>query len=106
MVEAPLSRERYLLSTLPIETRMTADKLTKQLATRELERYQEPHMSIRGITLNMGPDPKLWQTVLGLELGDVVTVRRRPPGGGPLLSQVSRIERIRHDFDTTPGRRW
>ncbi len=67
------------------------------LAEWWLNRYKDAHQRITSITIAPSRDPtNLWPQVLGRELGDHILVRRRPPGGGPLIEQESVIEQIVH----------
>lgn len=67
------------------------------LAKWWLSRYKDALQRIASISIEPMRDPtNLWPQVLGRELGDHILVRRRPPGGGPLIEQESVIEAISH----------
>lgn len=67
------------------------------LADWDLYKYKNPTQRVSAMTIMPSRDPtNLWPVVLGLEIGDHVTVKRRPPGTGPVISQESVIEGIDH----------
>jgi hypothetical protein len=69
-----------------------------------LYKYKAPQPRVASITIVPSRDPNnLWPQVLGREIGDHITVNRRPPGGGPVISQESVIEGIEH---TAVPRQW
>jgi hypothetical protein len=85
----------YYPLTLSADTRLASPVDAADLARALVEDYKAP--TPRVATLEHGPplDPAaLWPRLLGRDLGDVVEVRRRPPGGGPLFAQRSRIEGV------------
>jgi len=63
-------------------------------------RYAQPQQRPEVVTFSPSSDPNLWPFVLGAEIGDLVTVNRRPPGA-PMVSVVGFIESIAHNI--TPG---
>ncbi len=98
---------RYLIpATLAVQNLMTADVCALSLAQALLERYRDPRPRITGMTVDPRPDPAAWQAVLGLDLDDLIVIRDRGLGAGPMVEQTSVVEGIQHDFDTRPGRRW
>lgn len=65
-----------------------------------LTRWKDARLRFTQLQINPRMDPdNLWPHVLGRELGDRITVKRRPPGGGAVMSQVCFIEAIRHEVD-------
>lgn len=69
----------------------------EDLANYLVSQYKEPALRVRSILIKPQSDPtNLWRQVLGREIGDRVTVRRRPPGGGSMIEQQSIIEGIEH----------
>lgn len=63
----------------------------------ELALYKDFHPRITSMRLDGTYQPStVWPQALGRELGDRVTVRKRPPGGGTMIEQVSFIESIEH----------
>jgi hypothetical protein len=57
-----------------------------------LSNYQDPYRRIDSIDLRPRMEPLLWPHVLGREIGDRITVKDRPPGGGAVNTQGCHIE--------------
>jgi len=83
---------------------LTSDIETKDMADFLLGSRKDPHYRFRGLTVQPLDDNTLWAQVLGRELGDRITVKKRPPGGGNVLSQDVHIESISHEVG--PARQW
>lgn len=67
------------------------------LAGWVLYKYKAPQQRVVQITITPSRDPNnLWPQCLGREIGDHIIVKRRPPGGGAVISQESVIEGIEH----------
>lgn len=65
-----------------------------------LSRYKDPFLRVASITIKPRRDEAtLFPQVLGRELGDRVTVKRRPQGIGTVISQECHIEAIAHEVD-------
>lgn len=63
------------------------------LAAYLIGAYRQPGLRAGSIQLDADINPAtLWPHVLGRELGDRITVRRRPPGGGAAIDQPSHLE--------------
>lgn len=74
------------------------DSQLDSLASWMVNRYKDPNYRIRSMIVQPQRDPDdLWPQVLNLEIGSRVTINRRPPGGGTLITQESIIEGIEHD---------
>lgn len=61
--------------------------------------FKDQRRSVRELTVGpaiAGQESIVYPAMLGLELGDVVTVKNRPPGGGAVFSQVCAVEGIEH----------
>lgn len=77
----------------------TSDLEMWDRANWALNHYKTPLTRVRGITVTPLSDPvNLFPQALGRALWDRITVKRRPPGGGPVFTQDSIIEGIRHKF--------
>lgn len=75
----------------------SSDAEVGSLANFLVFKYKQPQTRVTSILIDPQRDPtNLWPQVLGREIGDVVTVKRRPPGGGAVISQLSVIEGIEH----------
>lgn len=60
---------------------------------------RKPELRFSSITIDPRLDPtNLYPQVLGRQIGDRITVRRRPPGGGTMLERDCFIRGITHDF--------
>jgi len=89
----------YERGPLPVSTSQAKDA-----ASWLLSRYKDPHPRFKSMTLSpIGAEDTMYPQMLARRLGDLVTVVRRPPGGGPATTVVCRIEGISHDFT---GRSW
>lgn len=65
-------------------------------------RYSQPRLRIHSMKLVPEAAPSsLWPKALGLELGQRITIKRRPPGTGT-LTQDSYIESIAHSYSASP----
>lgn len=59
---------------------------------------KDPEYRFEALTINPLTDPaNLFPQVLGREIGDRITVRRRPPGGGVLIEREVLIRGIAHE---------
>jgi hypothetical protein len=73
----------------------------KQLARWLVARYKEPGVRVDRIAVLPRASTKLWDledNVTGLDLGSLVRVIRRPPGGG-VFSDRFHVEGVEHDID-------
>lgn len=77
-----------------------ADAEAVDMAYFLLSRYKQPFARPDALTLTPVRNPAIWSTVLGLEIGDLVRVKKRPIGG-TAISVDCFIERIEHSFDAT-----
>lgn len=93
----PASQLAYLTSTLSRTGQLfNNDNESQVKADFELALYREFRPRIVSMVFGGIYQPALvWPQALGRELGDRVTVRRRPPGGG-LIEQESFVEWIEH----------
>jgi hypothetical protein len=72
------------------------------LANDLLGRYSTPRLRPERLVVRPRPqDPELWDLVLLAKLNDHLTVNRRPPGGGDVMTLDCRITGIDHSI--TPG---
>jgi len=76
----------------------TVDTEVTDAANFRLNRRKAPALRVAQMTIMPDRSPALlWPQVLGREIGDRITVKRRPPGGGAVITQESYIEGIAHD---------
>ncbi len=100
-----VSQATYFLSSKVESGYLQAfDSDLQSLAKWWLARYKDAKERVTSITIMPSRDPNnLWPQVLGREIGDHILVNRRPPGGGPVISQESVIEQIVH---TASNHQW
>lgn len=78
---------------------MQTDQVAAGWARRVLGTAKDPKLRFVSLTVDPRADPKrLFPQVLGRRLGDRITVRRRPPGGGALIERDCFIRGISHDY--------
>jgi len=95
--EDAASEVRYFTrARLESSLRLSTDPQALSLAQALVGQYKEPALRVRSITLHPQGDDLLWPHVLGRVLGDRITVRRRPPGGGAMIEEDVHIEAISH----------
>jgi hypothetical protein len=60
---------------------------------------KDPELRFADLTVDPAAQPAdLWPQVLGREIGDRITIKRRPPGGGATISRDVFIRGITHTF--------
>lgn len=96
--EDTASRDAYLTrihrrTDLLLETDAAAADYSDAL----LNRLAQPEQKFTSLVVNLRADPRLWDKVLGRELGDRITAVRRPPGGGAPIQRDSYIRGIEHE---------
>lgn len=71
------------------------DGYAMALAGFMVERYKQPQIRAGAIALDPEADPTaIWPLVLNREIGDRLTVKRTPPGGGGAISQLGSLEGV------------
>ena len=79
---------------------MTTDSEAESAAYYLFGRYSIVGVRIEAITISPERDATTqYPQVLGREIGDRITIKRRPPGGGNVLTQDAIIEGIEHTAD-------
>lgn len=100
----------YYALTLSVDTRLASAVDAADLARALVDDYKEPAPRVAALEHGPALDPAaLWPRLLARDLGDVLEVRRRPPGGGPVFAQRSRLEGValRYDAgDRVDAARW
>lgn len=67
-----------------------------------LSRYKDPHARPETITLTPARNPSVWAVALGLEIGDLVRVKKTQLGA-PQITIDCFVERVEHNFDAQTG---
>lgn len=79
---------------------METDSVAADYAAWIVHLSKDAELRFSQIVIAPQTDPdNLWPQVLGRQLGDRITVRRRPPGGGDTIEQDVYIRGIAHDVD-------
>lgn len=107
VVDDATSQAQYFLRTLTYTNTLQAyDSTAKAMASYLLSISKQPLLEVISMDLDGTADPtNLWPHILQREIGDIVTVVRRPPGGGTPISQVSMIQGITTSY-TAEGGDW
>lgn len=72
-----------------------------------LAQYKDAALRFKRLTINPQTLPtNLWPAALDRDIHDRITVKRRPPGGGNVISQECFIEGVEHVIDGGPVTRW
>lgn len=101
VIDDDASQDEYRVRALsPLDGLLNVSDLElADLLTYRAKRYAQPMSSVRRVRLHPAAVPALYPYVLGLGLRSRITVKVQPPGGGPVFSQESHIERITHEVD-------
>jgi hypothetical protein len=92
------SIKQYFTRTLDKTSGVASISQCEAEVTWTLENYAQPRLRLARITIVPSANPDLWPVALGAEIGDRVTVKRRPfNDGGDTISLDCYIEQIRHE---------
>jgi hypothetical protein len=94
------SQKKYFVRALSRTSYANADTDAVDQANWLLARYKDPHLRVTGITLDPASNPSVWPTALGVDVGDVVSVTRRPTYA-PAVTGTFVIQEVAHDV--SPG---
>jgi hypothetical protein len=89
--------------TLPVTARLRDGNDAYGLAWALQGRYAAPRMRVEQVVIDAASNPDAWRFCLGVEVGDLVTVKRRPLGA-PAISQLCRVLRIELAHGPSAGR--
>ncbi|MGH3369824.1 MAG: hypothetical protein ACRDPR_07465, partial [Nocardioidaceae bacterium] len=95
------SARRYTQRTHSRTARLNAPEDAYGLSHALLARYKTPRLRAGSVEINAASNPKVWRFCLSVEVGDLVTVKRRPMGA-PMITQTCRVLRVTPDIG--PGR--
>ena len=88
-----------------LEVSMTTENDAARYATFLLSQFADPQFSFGSMTIIPKRDPSnLWPQALGRELGDRITIKLTPPGGGARIERDVFIRSIEHSV--RPGLDW
>lgn len=105
VVEDTASQSSYLTRTYTrTDLLHEADSESLDYAGYLLHQASEPELRFASLTLLPSRDDGLWAQALGREIGDRVTVVRRPPGGGDPIERDVIVRGISHEV--TAELRW
>lgn len=99
------SQDEYFIRTLARTVPLTSDVESLSQAKYLVSRFKDPIVRLT----HLGLDPEgylpeqVWPQALGRELGDLITVRFRPVGGGAAIDQESQIHGIEHRWSAETG---
>jgi hypothetical protein len=104
-VEDTTSRTKYFKRSAPAQSDLLLldDATVTTHANELLAKYKDAQLRIISITLD-GADPMAQTQMLLREIGDAITIKRRPPGGGAVISQLSYIQKI--EVSARAGETW
>lgn len=89
----------YFRRSYSLNPKIATDVEAKDLADFILGEYKDPRLDVKELTLEgRMSGTALWPQLLGRELGDRITIKRTPPGGGSRISTDNHIESINHDY--------
>lgn len=104
-VEDADSIAEYLRLSFAKDVLYTDARVAQGHAEYILSRYKDPMLRVASITIKPWRDPdNLIPQVLGREIGDRITVKRRPQGVGDPIVSESLIEAVSHAF--SPSGTW
>lgn len=90
----------YGLRSKSIQTQIRNLLELRNLAEFMVLRYKDPVLRAKQFSVNAERAPTtMWPALLGLEIGDRVTLQRTPQNVGSQISTVLLVERIQHDID-------
>lgn len=96
------SQMAYGLRSQQLTPLATSDNDVLAQMQWKLAQFKEPLNRLESITVMPGEDTGFWQAVLGLEVGERVTVRELPPGFAAVKAAEYVIQSIQADFPPGP----
>ena len=97
------SQAAYYRRSLELSLQTTDRNEAQSAADYMLARYKDPHLRVNQVTLLGGSGTSIWPHALGGDISTRWTVRRRPPAGGTIETDVH-LEAVTHDIQ--PGPVW
>ena len=88
-----------------LQVSLTDGSTSSSYAKFLLTQFADPQFTFGSITIVPRADPSnLWPQVLGRKLGDRITIKLTPPGGGARITREAFIRSVEHSV--TPGFDW
>lgn len=94
----------YFTRTLDKTSGVSSISQCEAEATWTLENYAQPRARLARISFVPSANPALWPVALGIEIGDRVTVIRRPFGGGATITLDCYVEQVGHSVQPNEWR--
>jgi hypothetical protein len=96
--EDTLSVQQYLTHTFErTDLILQNDDDAADYAAFVLTMSKDPELRFDSLKIQGSDDDALWEHILGREFGDLITLTRRPPGGGPEVSRECYIIGVQHE---------
>lgn len=100
VAEDAASQARYTKRGFGFQGMHRTDLEANDAAHYIVNNQKDPQFDVTALSIKGRSSPTLlWPKALGLEIADLVTVKRRPPGGGAPITRHVRLQGISHDFD-------
>jgi hypothetical protein len=93
------SRRKYGPNDITVQTLLASELSAARLARTILDMTAEPRWSFPEVVIRPSRLDRLWDVALLSEISDRHIIRRRPPGGGALLSIPVYVEAVRHSIE-------
>lgn len=88
------SIEAYGRRSLSITSVADDDNEVEAQLQYKLAQFKDPLQRIAQVTVKPGANVELWKILLGLDIGDRITVKEHPPGGGPATIRDYSIQHL------------
>jgi hypothetical protein len=104
LIRKPASVLRNGDKTLQITSYYSSLQQSIDLGNYLANQYQNPLMRVAQVEITPGSQPAAFATILGLDIGDRVTLNRRPIGANNVISLDVTIIGIHHDIEEKSGK--
>jgi hypothetical protein len=96
--EDSISRQLYLTHTHErTDLILEGDDDAADYAAFVLSLSRDPELRFDNLKIQGSDDDVLWDHILGRQFGDLITLTRRPPGGGPVVTRECYIIGVQHE---------
>lgn len=79
------------------------DEVSADYAGLLIAIFKDREERFTSLSFDVTGDTRMWPFVLGVDIGDRLAVRARPPGGGSPIEREVFVEGIEHSFDREEG---